>query len=417
MTRMVWSLLCATLLGCGVLAAQPAWAVVPHCGLNNGKLATGKPIPIGSINGVTGPDDFSSSAKAAAAYFACVNHNGGINGRPVEYLTEDDEWRPEIAAAVAIKLVKDDNVVAMIGSNSIIECGVNAPMYDRDDVTVIDIGVVHECFTSKNIAPVNEGPRVGGIGMEIFAAKHLGVKKMACVGWNLPGSRDWLCGGFAEWGKLHGVQVKTFLIDPGSSDYTSALLQAAQWHPDAILLCFTKGGIMQALSAAEDQDLGGKIKFMSLASGYVVGLPKAIGKYWNNRFWTDLEFTPLDGTGPDNQNWLAIMDKYGKPSDPRDTFSQGGYLAAKIATEAMLKLNPNKIDRATVANALRAVHDFHSDMMCGPWYFGDGLRHNANHVGMVAVAHNGGWQPASGCFNIDDPELKNIIAAEKSVRK
>lgn len=412
MRRVAGSLLGVVLLCCGLLAAQSARAATPTCGLNNGRAATGAPIPIGSINGVTGPDDFSSSAKSAAAYFKCVNQNGGINGRPVAYLTADDQWRPETATSVAIKLVKDDKVVAMIGSNSIIECGVNAPLYDRENVVVIDIGVVHECFTSRNIAPVNQGPRLSGVGMARFAADHLGVKKLACVGWNLPGSREWLCGGFAAWGKLHGVEVKTYLIDPSSSDYTSALLQAAEWQPDAILLCFTKGGIMQALQAAEDQDLGEKIKFMSLASGYVVGLPKAIGSYWNDRFWTDLEFTPLDATGPDNLNWLAIMDKYGSPNDPRDTFSQGGYLAAKIATDALLKLDPAKIDRSSVADALRATRDFHSDMLCSGWYVGKGARHNANHVGMIAVAHDGDWKAASNCFNVDDPELEDILGQE-----
>jgi branched-chain amino acid transport system substrate-binding protein len=89
MTRLALNLLYAVLVGCGLLAAQSAHAATPVCGLDNGKVATGTPIPIGSINGVTGPDDFSSSAKAAAAYFKCVNQNGGINGRPVEYLTAD----------------------------------------------------------------------------------------------------------------------------------------------------------------------------------------------------------------------------------------------------------------------------------------------------------------------------------------
>jgi branched-chain amino acid transport system substrate-binding protein len=135
-----------------------SWAATasakPRCGLNNGKPATGEPIPVGSINGVTGPDDFSASAKAADAYFKCVNANGGINGRPVKYITADDQWRPDVATQVATKLVKDDKVVAMIGSNSIVECSVNAPLYERENVMVIGIGVAHECFLSKNIAPI-----------------------------------------------------------------------------------------------------------------------------------------------------------------------------------------------------------------------------------------------------------------------
>jgi branched-chain amino acid transport system substrate-binding protein len=400
----------ATILCC----TPAAHAVQPSCGLNNGKQATGTPIPIGSINGVTGPDDFSASARSADAYFKCVNANGGINGRPVKYITADDQWRPDVASQVATKLVKDDNVVAMIGSNSIIECRANAGLYDRENVIVIDIGVAHECFTSRNIAPMNEGPRLSGIGMFRYAAEHLGMKKVACIAWNIPGAIDWLCNGFATWGKKHGVTVQNVIVDPGSSDYTAALLQAAALAPDAMLVAFTKGAILQALAAAEDQDLGKTYKFLSLASGYVVGLPKAMGPYWNDRFWTQLEFTPLDGTGPDNQNWIAIMDKYGAQSDPRDTFSQGGYLAAKIATETLLKMDPAKIDRAGVSDALRAVTNFRSDMMCAPWYFGKGMRHNANHAGMVAVAHDGGWKPEGACFEIDDPELDDILAAEKN---
>lgn len=391
-----------------------AQAAQPTCGLNNGKKATGVPIPIGSINGVTGPDDFSASGRAADAYFKCVNENGGINGRPVKYIMEDDQWRPDVASQVATKLVKDDKVVAMIGSNSIVECRANAGLYDRENVIVIDIGVAHECFTSRNIAPMNQGPRLSGVGMLRFAAEHLNTKKVVCLVWNIPGSVDWLCNGFATWGKAHGVTVENVLVDPGSSDYTAALLQAAALKPDTILLTFSKGGHIQSLAAAEDQDMGKSYKFVSLASAYVVGLPKTIGNYWNNRFWTQLEFTPLDGTGPDNQNWIAIMDKYGAKTDPRDTFSQGGYLAAEIATQTMLKMDPAKIDRASVTEALRAVKDFHTDMMCGPWYFGKGARHNPNHTGMIAVTHDGGWQTVGSCFSDDDPELDDIFAAEKN---
>ena len=55
------------------------------CGLSNGEEATGEPIKIGAIATMSGGIDFSSSPKAAKAYFDCVNANGGINGRPIEY--------------------------------------------------------------------------------------------------------------------------------------------------------------------------------------------------------------------------------------------------------------------------------------------------------------------------------------------
>ncbi len=81
----------ATLLGFAAVAAASAdSAAEPICGLHNGQKATGQPIAIGGIVGRTGPADFSSSGDAAAAYFKCVNANGGINGRPIDYSLEDD---------------------------------------------------------------------------------------------------------------------------------------------------------------------------------------------------------------------------------------------------------------------------------------------------------------------------------------
>ena len=55
-----------------------------QCGLANGETATGVPILEGAIATETGGVDFSSAPKAAAAYFDCVNENGGINGRPID---------------------------------------------------------------------------------------------------------------------------------------------------------------------------------------------------------------------------------------------------------------------------------------------------------------------------------------------
>ena len=122
-----------------VAAATAAGGVQAQekCGLSNGKKASGEPIQIGAIVGKTGPEDFSSSARAADAYFKCVNANGGINGRPIAYTVQDDTWNPEVAAQAASKLVKDTKVVGMVGSSSFVECGANNKLYEAEGVAVI----------------------------------------------------------------------------------------------------------------------------------------------------------------------------------------------------------------------------------------------------------------------------------------
>jgi len=204
----------------GLAGAGGAWAQSGlDCGLNSGKPATGAPIPIGAVVGKTGPDDFSASGQAAAAYFKCVNANGGIHGRPVDYIVADDQWNPETAAQVASKLVKDRKVVALAGSTSFVECGANAKMYADEGVMVIaGTGVPRECFNARNYVPVNAGPRVSATIAAMYAAQKYQAKKMVCIIPNIPSLGNWACEGPKEWGRKNGVDVETIAIDPGSAD-------------------------------------------------------------------------------------------------------------------------------------------------------------------------------------------------------
>jgi hypothetical protein len=104
-------------------------------------------------------------------------------------------------------------------------------------------------------------------------------------------------------------------------------------------------------------------------------VPKTIGAAWNGNFDIHLEFMPVESAGADNLNWKATMEAFGAKTDPRDSFAQAGYLAARIATEALLKMDPKKIDRASVSTALRNVKSFKSDILCRPFYVGDGVHH------------------------------------------
>ncbi|MBI5722291.1 MAG: ABC transporter substrate-binding protein [Burkholderiales bacterium] len=417
MTRIARPLL-STLAFAALLATGSAHAQSkPVCGLNTGRAASGEPIPLGAVVGKTGPDDFSASALAALAYFKCVNANGGINGRPVELTIVDDQWNPEIAAQVATKLVKDRKVVAMVGSSSFVECGVNGKMYAQEDVMVIaGVGVPRECFFAKNYVPVNTGPRISAAVVAMHAAQQYKSKKMVCVIPNIPSLGNWACDGAKEWGKANGVDVEVITIDPGSPDATSTMLQAASKKPDTIILNLPKGIMVPMLAAAEQQGLARKIHFVSSTPAYNADVPKAIGPAWNNNFDIHLEFMPIESAGADNLNWKATMDAFGNKADPRDSFAQSGYLAARIATEALLKMDPKKIDRAGVSAALRNVKGFKSDILCRPFYVGDGARHNANASGPIAqVSGNGFKQVSKGCLLASDPELADLREQEKKL--
>jgi len=398
--------------------ASGASAAEPKCGLSNGKPATGQPIEIGAVVGKTGPADFSGSAQAAAAYFACVNANGGINGRPIHYSVEDDQWNPETAAQVAAKLVNDIKVVGMVGNSSFVECAANSKFYETNNVLVIaGVGVPRDCFHSRNIAPTNGGPRMSNIGAAQYMHDELKVKRLVCIVPNIPNVGDWVCDGITAYGKSVGMEVKTIMVDPSSMDATSVILEAMSFKPDAIDISMPKEGGIPLFAAAEQQDLGGKVILTGPTSLYDSSVPKAIGPYWNKggRVFIQLELVFFYKEAAATENWHAVLNKYGKPSDQRNTFSQAGYLAAAAGTDALLKLDPAKIDRASVAEAFRNIKNFKTDVSCSPWYYGPGDEHNAIHAGSVAEIKDGNFVTRKSCFQAVDPDLAGIAKMEKDL--
>ena len=388
------------------------------CGENTGKAATGEPIVIGAITGKTGPDDFSNSTKAAKAYFDCLNANGGIKGRPIRYLVEDDQWNPEIAAQLGAKLVNDEKAVLMVGNSSFVECGANAESYKKAGILVLaGVGVPRECFFAENYAPANAGPRVSTLGAVGYALDKFKAKSVVCVGPNIPNVGTWSCEGVSALAKEKGFTTQTILMDPGSADATSTILQAAAGKPDVIALLLPKGLTIPLLVAAEEQGLNESITFVSAASAYDLSVPGTIGPGWDGKFYVNMEFNDLEATNPDNQNWLAVMEQYGQASDPRDTFAQAGYLSARIAEQALMTLDPKDITRESVSKAVRQVKGFKSDIFCAPWYFGEGqTRHNANSTTRMAVSEGGKWKVISDCAPSPDPELADVRAFEASLK-
>lgn len=415
MIRLLKGLLFGLAFGlAGITGAQAA----ASCGDNTGQAASGEPIVIGAITGKTGPDDFSNSTKAAKAYFDCLNANGGIKGRPVSYLVEDDQWNPETAAQLAAKLVDDKKAVLMVGNSSYVECGANAEFYKKAGIYVVaGVGVPRECFFAENYAPTNAGPRVSMLGAMGYALDHLNAKSVVCIGPNIPNVGTWSCDGVMLLAKEKGFAAETILMDPGSADATSIMLQAAASKPDVIVLGMSKGVAVPLLVAAEEQGLNETITFLSAASAYDLSVPGTIGAGWDGKFYVNMEFNDLEAQTPDNANWLAVMDQYGQASDPRDTFAQAGYLAARIAEKALMSLDGKEITRESVSAAVRQVKGFESDIFCAPWYFGDGQpRHNANSTTRMAVSEGGKWKVISDCVPSPDPELKDIRAFEASLK-
>lgn len=389
----------------------------PTCGANTGAAATGAPIKVGGIHGNAAPGDFSASTTAAKAYFDCVNANGGINGRPIEYLVENDQWNPEMAAQAASKLLKDEKVVAIVGNGSFVEMAVNAPLYKEENIMAMASAcAVSECFESSNIVSTNQGPLPSTIGAAQYMVEEKGTQSAVCIGLTIPNVGNWSCGAMEGYMQSKGLTGSSVLLNPASPDVNSGLLEAVATGADTIVVNLPAGLAIAFLKAAEEQGLGDTYKWASSTPLYDRTVPEALGAYWDGKMFINAELTPWDKGGPDATNWLAVMDAYAPAEAARDTFSQSGFLSAKYFVDTLMAMDPAQLDdRAAVTAAIKAIKGYTSDLTCGPYYVGEADRHMPNHAGTMVVVKGGKFETVRDCYEYDSPYFAPIFDQEKAL--
>jgi branched-chain amino acid transport system substrate-binding protein len=88
-------------------------------GSGSGNSSSTGPIKVGAWFPLTGPVAASGIPQkdGASAAFNQVNADGGINGRKLDYVAEDNAFDPQQTVQAARRLVGDSKVVAIVGAN------------------------------------------------------------------------------------------------------------------------------------------------------------------------------------------------------------------------------------------------------------------------------------------------------------
>ena len=221
--------------------------------------------------------------------------------------------------------------------------GQRIPIYKKADLySITGTGVPQSCFESSNIAPVNAGPRMSAVATVQYLNEQGKASAIAQVSNKVPGVGDWLQAGVKQYAKDHDVKVvKSILHDPASIDANSIVLDVKNAKPSAVILQDPGPLSAAILKAGATQGLEKKFVWSCLTSCYDASFPSRSGRQWEG-FIANSELQLVDAKTPDNLLWRTVLQKYGSAKDPRDTFGQSGFLAAKILTDTLLKLDPDE---------------------------------------------------------------------------
>jgi branched-chain amino acid transport system substrate-binding protein len=380
-----------------------------QCGTKPGVKATGTPIPLGGIVTNQPGTSFTDIANMANAYFTCVNNNGGINGHPIKYFIQTEQTNPAQVAADAKQLVQTDHVVGIVGNTSIIECSVNHSYWENLGFFVVDSGIAPECYSTRNSAAVNMGPRYSSDGAVQYAlSQH--VSKIVFDQSNVPGTGYIAAGPAALAAAAHVPIVQLTENVPISDANSVAIKEVNDAGPNgAVILNFTPPEALVILQAAQKLGLEDRVKLWGCSTPCNTDfLAKALGPKWNNKLFVNAELTPPDSTNtPAMRLYKAILAKYGKAvSGGIGSFSQMGFAEAEIMVHALRSVK-GAYTVASVNAALKAVSNFDTGMLCQGWTYGDFPMHIPNNVDYTVTPKDGKMVVAKGCTPISsvDPQI------------
>ncbi|MEP6922282.1 MAG: ABC transporter substrate-binding protein [bacterium] len=217
-------------------------------------------IKIGYFGDLTGPTfNYGESAKNGVLMAAEeINQAGGINGRKLDIVIEDDQGSPERAATVVDKLVTQYKVIALIGggaSGSSLAAGPKAqsakvplisPSSTNPAVTQIGDYIFRACFMDAFQGEV----------MAKFAATTLKAKQAAVMlDFNSPYSR-----GLTEFFELSftkqgGQVVSKQSYTQGDADFKGQLMAIKASQPDVIYLPGYYGDVAIIAKQARQMEL------------------------------------------------------------------------------------------------------------------------------------------------------------------
>lgn len=312
-------------------------------------------IKVGFFGALTGPTaTFAISGKNGATLaVAELNAAGGILGKPIVLLAEDDRGEASEAASSVSKLITRDHVVALIGENASSRTLAAAPIAQSYKVPMISP-------SSTNVEVTKKGDYVfrvcfidpyQGRALATFARRDLKAKTAAI----LVDARSDYSVGLAEafrasFESAGGRIVSELKYTEGDSDFSAQLTAIRPMQPDVLVVpgYYTDAGLI----ARQARSLGLTATLLG-ADGWdspklvEIGGEAMEGSYLSNHY-------SVDDPSPAVRRFVeAYKAKYG--SEP-DSIAALSYDAARLLADAIERAGSTEGRR--VRDALASTKDF-----------------------------------------------------------
>lgn len=359
--RGITTLAAACALGAGLIAGPASAAGDQTQGVSSNEIRIGAFGPFGGPVYMYG----KLAMNGVSAVFDKVNEAGGVHGRKLVLVREDDNCKPEGSIAAVKKLIYDDKVFAIIGGacsnatlaavpelvksgipmvvNSAVADGITDPVKKNIFTTQLTSGVESRAQLDRALA---------------HGAKKIGVVRMTDA-WAMARYKPLMA-----YAKKKGVKfVENLELGVEANDATPQALQLKGAGVDAVvLILYPKPAavlIRDSLKIGYNPSWLGETAINDFAAfRKQVGVPHALDHFATI---TGVAYQPTD---PEMKDWATRLKKL-FPNDELSTFNMNGIGSGQVLVHA-LDMAGKDLTRDKFIAAMNSIRDFKVDAYAGP---------------------------------------------------
>lgn len=194
------------------------------------------------------------------AYFKMVNDNGGVDGREILYVHQDDEFNPEKGKAAVDKMINDEKIFAFVGHfgtpivgatiTDIKEAGIPAVYFATGTGLLYNEKAEGNDRVAYPVQPVY--PMEGRI-MAAWAKGEFNASKIGVIYTNDDAGKDLLRGIQVEAENMGGLTLVEEQVPPNADDVSAAVTKLKNEDVDFVIIAAIQGTFPQIVKELAKQ--------------------------------------------------------------------------------------------------------------------------------------------------------------------
>jgi branched-chain amino acid transport system substrate-binding protein len=296
--------------------------VVSATGNNDSTDNTTEPVKVGVSLPVSGQFAYKGEQARNGIILAQeeINNEGGINGRPIEFIIEDNESSATKAASAAQKLINTDNVLVVLSQFTHLSSAI-APITKREDRVLVYQSTVTSLAEShdKIFKDYYSMYDVGSSFAEISSNQN--QKQIAAIYAQSEWGKDF-AEGLQDQAQKSNIEVEKFTFNPDAQNLRTVALKAKKSDSDTVAISALPNQTSKLLKSLKEVSwldvtlLGLELKSDSISGD--ADIQEILNQTEAISSWFD--FDPANPTGNQSDFVSDYEDKFEQTPRPESAY-------------------------------------------------------------------------------------------------